>query len=52
MKSKQLDKGIRQLSDEGVAQLFIHPVGQRKILGTVGPLQFEVIQHRLLGVWR
>ena len=30
MKSKQLDKGIRQLSDEGVAQLFIHPVGQRK----------------------
>ena len=49
MKSKQLDKGIRQLSDEGVAQLFIHPVGQRKILGTVGPLQFEVIQHRLLG---
>ncbi|MEC7267117.1 MAG: peptide chain release factor 3, partial [Bacteroidota bacterium] len=49
MKSKQLDKGIRQLSDEGVAQLFIHPVGQRKVLGTVGPLQFEVIQHRLLG---
>ena len=48
MKSKQLDKGIRQLTDEGVAQLFTIEPGSRKIVGTVGQLQFEVIQYRLL----
>lgn len=48
MKSKQLDKGLRQLADEGVAQLFIQQPGNRKIIGTVGELQFDVIQHRLL----
>jgi peptide chain release factor 3 len=47
-KAKQLEKGIRQLTDEGVAQLFLHPQGSRKIVGTVGELQFEVIQFRLL----
>lgn len=47
MKSKQLDKGIRQLMDEGVAQLFIQQPGNRKIVGTVGQLQFEVINYRL-----
>ncbi|GAB4043690.1 peptide chain release factor 3 [Spirosoma litoris] len=47
MKSKQLDKGIQQLTDEGVAQLFTLELGNRKIVGTVGELQFEVIQYRL-----
>lgn len=47
MKSKQLEKGIQQLTDEGVAQLFIQQPGNRKIVGTVGELQFEVIQYRL-----
>jgi peptide chain release factor 3 len=47
MKSKQLEKGIHQLTDEGVAQLFIMQPGNRKIVGTVGELQFEVIQYRL-----
>jgi peptide chain release factor 3 len=47
MKSKQLEKGIQQLTDEGVAQLFVREVGNRKIVGTVGELQFEVIQYRL-----
>lgn len=47
MKSKQLDKGLRQLMDEGVAQLFTFEMGARKVVGTVGQLQFEVIQHRL-----
>ncbi|QJD80894.1 peptide chain release factor 3 [Spirosoma rhododendri] len=47
MKAKQLDKGIQQLTDEGVAQLFTLEVGNRKIVGTVGELQFEVIQYRL-----
>ncbi|MCS6818369.1 MAG: peptide chain release factor 3 [Chitinophagales bacterium] len=48
MKSKQLEKGITQLTDEGVAQLFTQQPGNRKFIGTVGELQFEVIQYRLL----
>lgn len=48
IKTKQLDKGIRQLTDEGVAQLFIKQPGNRKMIGTVGELQYEVIQYRLL----
>jgi peptide chain release factor 3 len=47
MKSKQLNKGIDQLMDEGVAQLFTMSMNNRKIIGTVGALQFEVIQYRL-----
>ena len=47
MKSKQLEKGINQLMDEGVAQLFVNQFNGRKIIGTVGQLQFEVIQYRL-----
>ncbi|PCJ67250.1 MAG: peptide chain release factor 3 [Bacteroidetes bacterium] len=47
MKSKQLEKGINQLTDEGVAQLFTQQPGNRKIIGVVGELQFEVIQYRL-----
>lgn len=47
MKSKQLEKGISQLMDEGVAQLFVSQFNGRKIIGTVGQLQFEVIQYRL-----
>ncbi len=47
MKSKQLEKGIQQLTDEGVAQLFTLELGNRKIVGTVGELQFDVIQYRL-----
>ena len=48
MKTKQLNKGIEQLMDEGVAQLFFNQFNGRKIIGTVGQLQFEVIQYRLL----
>ncbi|MDR1517583.1 MAG: peptide chain release factor 3 [Dysgonamonadaceae bacterium] len=48
MKAKQLQKGIEQLMDEGVAQLFTNQFNGRKIIGTVGQLQFEVIQYRLL----
>jgi len=47
-KAKQLAKGIHQLTDEGVAQLFIKNNGNVNIIGTVGELQFEVIQFRLL----
>ncbi len=48
MKAKQLNKGIDQLMDEGVAQLFTSQFNGRKIIGPVGQLQFEVIQYRLL----
>jgi len=48
MKTKQLEKGLLQLTDEGVAQLFTQHNGNRKIIGCVGDLQFEVIQYRLL----
>jgi peptide chain release factor 3 len=47
MKFKQFAKGLEQLMDEGVAQLFIRDVDGRRIIGTVGALQFDVIQHRL-----
>ena len=47
LKFKQLAKGIDQLMDEGVAQLFTSSLNGRKIIGTVGALQFEVIQYRL-----
>lgn len=47
MKAKQLNKGIDQLMDEGVAQLFTLEQNNRKIIGTVGALQYEVIQYRL-----
>jgi peptide chain release factor 3 len=48
LKTKQLEKGITQLAEEGVAQLFTLQPGNRKVIGTVGELQFEVIQYRLL----
>ena len=47
LKSKQLAKGLEQLMDEGVAQLFIKEANNRKIIGTVGALQFDVIEYRL-----
>ena len=47
MKTKQLEKGVDQLMDEGVAQLFTLEMNGRKVIGTVGALQFEVIQYRL-----
>lgn len=47
MKSKQLEKGIQQLTDEGLASLFVQEPGSRKYVGTVGELQFEVLQYRL-----
>ena len=39
LKSKQLSKGINQLMDEGVAQLFTLDLNGRKVIGTVGALQ-------------
>jgi peptide chain release factor 3 len=47
MKTKQLEKGLLQLMEEGVAQMFTYELGKKKVVGTVGALQFEVIQFRL-----
>ncbi len=47
MKTKQLEKGVQQLTDEGVAQLFTFAIGNKKLIGTVGELQFDVIRYRL-----
>ncbi len=47
LKTKQLEKGVIQLTDEGLAQLFIQQPGNIKIIGTVGDLQFDVIKFRL-----
>jgi peptide chain release factor 3 len=47
LKTKQFQKGLEQLMDEGVAQLFTRQMDGRRVVGTVGALQFEVIQHRL-----
>ena len=49
LKRKQLKKGLQQLSEEGAVQLFYdrHRLERDPILGAVGVLQFEVIEHRL-----
>ena len=48
-KAKQFRSGISQLDEEGVVQVLREPdIGdQAPILAAVGPLQFEVVQHRL-----
>lgn len=47
LKAKQFAKGLDQLMDEGVAQLFTREMDGRKIIGVVGNLQLDVIQYRL-----
>ncbi|GIX22995.1 MULTISPECIES: peptide chain release factor 3 [Caldimonas] len=47
MKSKQLQAGLMQLGEEGAIQVFRPHEGGPMLLGAVGQLQFEVVQHRL-----
>lgn len=47
-KSKQMEKGIQYLTDEGLAQLFTQNLGNKKVVGVVGVLQFDVLKYRLL----
>jgi peptide chain release factor 3 len=44
---KQLQQGLDQLGEEGAIQVFKPEVGGPMLLGAVGQLQFEVVQHRL-----
>ena len=48
MKSKQLQAGLLQLGEEGAIQVFRPEAGGAMLLGAVGQLQFEVVQHRLM----
>jgi peptide chain release factor 3 len=54
LRRKQLKKGLEQLSEEGAVQLFFdrQRVERDPILGAVGLLQFEIIEHRLAGEYR
>ncbi len=49
--SKKFRLGFEQLLQEGVIQVFMIGTGQIQtpLLAAVGPLQFEVVQHRMLG---
>lgn len=52
LKSKQLQKGLRQLAEEGAVQLFMPLNSNDLILGAVGVLQFEVVAFRLKDEYR
>jgi len=47
LRTKQLQQGLAQLGEEGAIQVFRPQVGGAMLLGAVGQLQFEVVQHRL-----
>ena len=47
LKLKALQKGLAQLCEEGATQLFKPLRNNDLILGAVGPLQFDVVAHRL-----
>ncbi len=47
LKTKQLRAGLTQLGEEGAIQVFRPVAGTVLLLGAVGQLQFEVVQHRL-----
>ena len=47
MKAKQLEKGLRQLGEEGAVQVFSPLIDNALLIGAVGQLQFEVVEHRL-----
>ncbi len=49
LRTKQLQQGLAQLGEEGAIQVFHPHVGGPMLLGAVGQLQFEVVQHRLKG---
>jgi peptide chain release factor 3 len=47
LRTKQLQQGLDQLGEEGAIQVFKPEAGGAMLLGAVGQLQFEVVQHRL-----
>jgi len=49
LRTKQLQTGLEQLGEEGAIQVFKPEMGGAMLLGAIGQLQFEVVQHRLRG---
>jgi len=49
LRTKQLQQGLAQLGEEGAIQVFKPEMGGNMLLGAIGQLQFEVVQHRLKG---
>ncbi|GAB5451095.1 MAG: peptide chain release factor 3 [Halioglobus sp.] len=47
MKSKQLQRGLQQLSEEGSTQVFAPIDSTELVVGAVGQLQFDVVSYRL-----
>ncbi|WP_246745117.1 hypothetical protein [Thiospirochaeta perfilievii] len=47
LKDKQFKKGLDQLGEEGVVQIFTRTTTKQKLVGVVGALQLEVIKARM-----
>ncbi len=47
LRAKQLNKGLRELGEEGAVQVFEPFADNTLLIGAVGPLQFEIVAHRL-----
>ncbi|MCS5567839.1 MAG: EF-Tu/IF-2/RF-3 family GTPase, partial [Pseudomonadales bacterium] len=52
LRSKQLEKGIRELSEEGATQAFMPLSGNGIVVGAVGALQFDLVAYRLQEEYR
>ncbi len=52
LKSKQLDKGMRQLAEEGATQVFVPEQSRALIVGAIGALQFDLVAFRLKDEYR
>lgn len=52
LKTKQLEKGVQQLAEEGATQMFKPLLKNELVVGAVGVLQFDVVAHRLQDEYR
>jgi peptide chain release factor 3 len=52
IRNKQLRTGLQQLGEEGAIQVFRPHQGGALLLGAVGPLQLDVVAHRLEGEYQ
>jgi peptide chain release factor 3 len=52
LKTKQLQKGLTQLAEEGATQVFMPHKNNELIVGAVGTLQFDVVAFRLLAEYK
>jgi peptide chain release factor 3 len=52
IRNKQLRTGLQQLGEEGAIQVFRPHHGGALLLGAVGPLQLDVVAHRLEGEYQ